>query len=76
MNNIADHDRIILGNPRIFRNSWLIVKPWDRETVPITLDFDHAPIWVQLWGLPPHCKTKALGMHLGALMGKVEESEI
>jgi hypothetical protein len=48
MNNIADHDRIILGNPWIFRNSWLIVKPWDRETDPITLDFDHAPIWVQL----------------------------
>jgi hypothetical protein len=75
MNNAADHDRIILGNPWIFRNSWLIVKPWDREIDPRTLDFDHAPIWIQLWGLPPHCKTKAMGRQLGALMGDVEESE-
>ncbi|WJX27831.1 hypothetical protein P8452_16612 [Trifolium repens] len=76
MNNVVDHDRIILGNPWIFRNSWLIVKPWDREIDPRTLDFDHAPIWVQLWGLPPHCKTKAMERHLGALMGDVEESEL
>jgi hypothetical protein len=26
MNDIADHDRILQGNPWIFRNSWLVVK--------------------------------------------------
>jgi hypothetical protein len=24
---IADHDRIIVGNPWLFRNAWLVVKP-------------------------------------------------
>ncbi|PNX79396.1 cysteine desulfurase mitochondrial-like [Trifolium pratense] len=76
MTNIEDHDRILHGNPWIFRNSWLIVKPWDRETDPRTMDFDHVPIWIQLWGLPTHCKTKAMGNHLGSLMGEVEASEI
>ncbi|CAJ2651526.1 unnamed protein product [Trifolium pratense] len=76
MNNIEDQDRILHGNPWIFRNSWLIVKPWDRETDPKSLDFDHVPVWIQLWGLPPHCKTKAMGIHLGSLMGEVEASEI
>jgi hypothetical protein len=76
MDNEVDQERILKGNPWIFRNSWLIVKPWDRETDPRILDFDHAPIWIQFWGLPPHCKTKAMGQHLGSLMGEVEASEI
>ncbi|MCH94497.1 DUF4283 domain protein, partial [Trifolium medium] len=75
MNNQDDQDRILQGNPWIFRNSWLVVKPWDRETDIHTLDFDHVPVWIQLWGLPPHCKTKQMGESLGALMGKVEASE-
>jgi hypothetical protein len=76
MDNVADQDRILWGNPWIFRNSWLVVKPWDIETDPRTLDFDHVPVWIQLWGLPPHCKTKAMGMHLGSLMGEVEAAEM
>jgi hypothetical protein len=39
------------------------------------MDFDHVPVWIQLWGLPPHCKTKAMGTHLGSLTGEVEASE-
>lgn len=56
-----DHDQILLSNPWIFRNSWLVIKPWDRETNIISLDFDHVPIWIQLWGLPNHCKIKQMG---------------
>jgi hypothetical protein len=70
-----DQNRILLGNPWIFRNAWLVVKPWDRETDFHIIDFDHVPIWIQLWGLPQHCKTKQMGESLGALMGKVETSE-
>ncbi|KAK2424372.1 nucleic acid binding / zinc ion binding protein [Trifolium repens] len=75
MNDLADKDRILLGNPWIFRNSWLVVKPWDRKTEVHTIDFDHVPIWIQLWGLHPHCKTKQMGESIGALMGKVEAAE-
>jgi hypothetical protein len=75
MDKTEDQDRILLGNPWIFRNSWLIIKPWDRETEIQALDFTHVPVWVQLWGLPQHCKTKMMGVSLGSLMGTVEESE-
>jgi hypothetical protein len=75
MTDPADRDKILQGNPWIFRNSCLIVKPWDRNTDIQKIDFENVPIWVQLWGLPPHCKTKKMGESIGALMGKVEASE-
>lgn len=75
MDNKFDQDRILLSNPWIFRNSWLVIKPWDRETDIRSLDFDYVPIWVQMWGLPNHCKTKKMGESLGALLGNVEAVE-
>jgi hypothetical protein len=71
-----DQERILLGNPWVFRNSWLIVKPWDRQTDPRHIDFSHAPVWIQMWGLPPHCKTKEMGESLGNLLGTVETAEL
>jgi hypothetical protein len=76
MQNSADQERILQGNPWIFRNSWLIVHPWYRKTDPYKLDFEHAAVWIQLWGLPPHCKTKKMGESVGELLGKVEASEL
>jgi hypothetical protein len=73
-NKPIDQERILLGNPWIFRNSWIIVKAWDREVDPRTVDFNHAPVWVQLWGLPPHCKTKKMGESIGNLLGNVEST--
>jgi hypothetical protein len=75
MTNTEDTTRILHGNPWIFRNSRLVVKPWDRNTDYSTLDFDNIPVWIQLWGLPPHCKTKQMGVNIGELMGKAEASE-
>jgi hypothetical protein len=75
MNRVIDQERILLGNPWIFRNSWLIVKAWNRQTDPTVEDFTQAPVWIQLWGLPPHCKTKKMGESIGNLLGKVEASE-
>ncbi|WJX61420.1 hypothetical protein P8452_46512 [Trifolium repens] len=70
-----DQERILLGNPWIFRNSWLIMKAWDRAVDPRLVDFTHAPVWIQLWGLPPHCKTKKMGESIGNLLGKFENAE-
>jgi hypothetical protein len=70
-----DQERILLGNPWIFRNAWLVIKAWDRQADPRTVDFTYAPVWIQLWGLPPHCKTKKMGESIGSLLGKVEAAE-
>jgi hypothetical protein len=76
LDSLADKDRILYGNPWIFRNSWLVVKPWERDRNYTASDFDHVPVWIQLWGLPTHCKTKQMGESIGALIGKVEASEL
>ncbi|CAJ2627958.1 unnamed protein product [Trifolium pratense] len=66
MDEKIDTKRIIQGNPWVFRNSWLIVQPWKRDIDVRSLEFHHAPIWIQLWGLPPHCKTKQMGIKIGS----------
>lgn len=68
MDNQLDHERILQANPWIFRNSWLLLQPWDRVTDPSHYNFDWVPVWIQLWSLPAHCKTKAMGTSIGNLL--------
>jgi hypothetical protein len=72
----ADIQRILKGNPWIIRNSWFMVHLWDRQINPSNLDFHHVPTWIQIWGLPIHCKTVNMGKHLGAQLGKVEDAAL
>lgn len=68
--------RILKGEPWIIRNVWLKLHLWNRSTNIQELDFIHVPLWIQIWGLPLHCKTVAMGYQLGAQIGQVEESAI
>jgi hypothetical protein len=74
MDTDKDISRDLKGNPWTIRNSWFMVQQWDRERDPKELDFQRVPIWIQLWGLPLHCKTIAMGKHIGAQLGTVDES--
>jgi hypothetical protein len=76
MKNDKDIQRALKGNPWTIRNSWLMVQPWDREKDPKDLNFHQVPIWIQLWGLPLHCKTIAMGKHLGEQLGLVEDAAL
>jgi hypothetical protein len=58
------------------RNNWLMVHLWDKQLNPNNLDFHHAPTWIQIWGLPIHCKTVNMGKHIGSQLGKVEDAAI
>ncbi|KAK2444933.1 hypothetical protein QL285_015923 [Trifolium repens] len=76
MKNDKDIQRALKGNPWTIRNSWLMVQPWDRQKDPQDLEFHKVPIWIQLWGLPLHCKTIAMGKHLGEQLGLVEDAAL
>jgi hypothetical protein len=76
MDNEKDIQRALKGNPWMVRNSWFLVQHWDRQINPSNLDFLHAPTWIQIWGLPIHCKTITMGRHLGSQLGKVEDAAI
>lgn len=73
---VKDISRILKGEPWIIRNVWLKLHLWNRNINIQDLDFQHVPLWIQVWGLPLHCKTIAMGMQLGAQIGTVEETAI
>jgi hypothetical protein len=68
--------RILKCEPWIIRNVWLKLHLWNRDINIQELEFQRAPLWIQLWGLPLHCKTVAMGLQLGAQLGTVEEAAI
>jgi hypothetical protein len=76
MDREKDIQRALKGNPWTIRNSWFIVQQWDRERDPKELDFQKVPIWLQLWELPLHCKTTAMGKHIGSQIGLVEDAAL
>ncbi|KEH21490.1 DUF4283 domain protein [Medicago truncatula] len=57
----SDIKRILKGEPWIIINVWLKLHLWNRSTNIQKLDFIHVPLWIQIWGLPLHCKTVAMG---------------
>lgn len=46
MNKSINVKMILKGSPWIFRNSWLVVKPWNSEVLPKDLEFNLVPLWV------------------------------
>ncbi|KAJ1430179.1 Zinc knuckle CX2CX4HX4C [Sesbania bispinosa] len=40
------------------------------------MNFSVVPLKVQIWGLPPHCKTSKMSHRIGACLGTVKDSEI
>ncbi|KAJ1414343.1 Zinc knuckle CX2CX4HX4C [Sesbania bispinosa] len=72
----SDMDRILRGNPWIFRNSWLCLQRWERNSDPESLCFSKVPLKVQISGLTAHCRPAHMGRRIGACLGEVKESDI
>ncbi|KAJ1376678.1 Zinc knuckle CX2CX4HX4C [Sesbania bispinosa] len=69
-------DRVIKGSPWLFRNSWLILQQWKRGVDPLDISFSSAPVWIQIWGLPLHCRTKKMGIKIGKSFGPVLDADV
>ncbi|KAJ1422241.1 Zinc knuckle CX2CX4HX4C [Sesbania bispinosa] len=72
----SDAERIRKGSPWLFRNSWLILRGWERGQNMEEVDFSNVLVRMQIWGLPSHCQTVRMGFKIGACMGRVQEVEI
>ncbi|KAJ1387928.1 Zinc knuckle CX2CX4HX4C [Sesbania bispinosa] len=46
-----DMERVLKGQPWMFRNSWLLLKRWQRSQNPKDMVFDKVHCWVQSLGL-------------------------
>ncbi|XP_057446031.1 uncharacterized protein LOC130738135 [Lotus japonicus] len=71
-----DAKRILQGSPWVFRNSWLLIQPWNRHVEPVDMAFNSVAIWVQLWGLPLHCRTLKMGTKVGSVIGEVLDVDL
>lgn len=69
--NERDVERILNGSPRMFKNSWLIIQPWQREVDLEDIDYHHVLVWVHIIGLPANYRTKNMAMKIGASIGEV-----
>ncbi|RYR57792.1 hypothetical protein Ahy_A05g023494 [Arachis hypogaea] len=58
-----DLDRVLKESPWFFRNSWFLLKKWDRSEDPVEKGLDKADIKVQIWNLLEHCKTARDQVH-------------
>ncbi|KAJ1384636.1 hypothetical protein SESBI_42352 [Sesbania bispinosa] len=45
--------RILNNSPWLFRNSWLVLKKWERGADINTMNFRTVEVKMQIWGLPP-----------------------
>ncbi|KAI5402486.1 hypothetical protein KIW84_050199 [Lathyrus oleraceus] len=70
MNKSINVKMILKGFPWIFRNNWLVVKPWNSEVLPKDLEFNLVPLWVQIWGIPHKIKTRNMGTKISAKLVK------
>ncbi|KAJ1379117.1 Zinc finger, CCHC-type [Sesbania bispinosa] len=73
---VDDADRILKGSPWLFRNSWLVLKKWQRDLKIDQVDFQRVLMKVQLWGLPLHCRTSKMGLKIGSCLGNVLEFDV
>ncbi|KAJ1380911.1 Zinc knuckle CX2CX4HX4C [Sesbania bispinosa] len=71
-----DVDRVIKGSSWLFRNSWLIPQKWTRGLDPLETSFKTVPAWIQIWGLPLHCRIKKMGLKNGECMGPINDADI
>ncbi|RYR07051.1 hypothetical protein Ahy_B05g074368 [Arachis hypogaea] len=60
--NEADLEKILKGNPWSFRNSWLVLKKWDRKEELEGEGLDQEDINVQIWNLPEHWTNRSKNM--------------
>nr|XP_023870303.1 uncharacterized protein LOC111982915 [Quercus suber] len=68
-----DMERVLLLSPWSFDKYLLILHKMVRSEAVKDIKFNKAPFWIQIHGLPIMCKTKEVGMSIGATLGKVEK---
>ncbi|XP_057720054.1 uncharacterized protein LOC130934508 [Arachis stenosperma] len=69
----VDLVRVERGAPWLLKNYIVNIKRWEEKDINNNDELSRVPIWVQLWGIPEHYKSKELGRKIGGTMGEVVE---
>ncbi|KAF7801984.1 DUF4283 domain protein [Senna tora] len=68
-----DMERALDNGPWIFSNKWLTLTRWKRGVEGLDDALSTVNIWMQVWGVPLHCRTEKVATKLCYLMGNVKE---
>ncbi|XP_027157908.1 uncharacterized protein LOC113759531 [Coffea eugenioides] len=68
-----DKERIVEGGPWIIDNQILVLRHWKIGIEEDEDAFSLAQVWVQVWNLPIHCLSKAVGKKVGTIFNEVKD---
>ena len=61
------------SGPSNFENNLLLLCWWRKGLTVSNISFTHAPLWVQVWGLPFEYMSEDAGKDIGSKLGRVLE---
>ncbi|CAL1379674.1 unnamed protein product [Linum trigynum] len=68
----SDINRVLQRTPWPVKDHVLHLQPWQPVTHELVDSFIHVSFWVQMWGIPTHCRTSAFGKRMAeAKLGEV-----
>nr|XP_027124002.1 uncharacterized protein LOC113740657 [Coffea arabica] len=70
---LKDKERILEGGPWIIDNQILVIRRWEVGIEEDKDAFNLAPVWLQVWNLPIHCLSKAVGKKVGTIFNEVKD---
>lgn len=68
-------ERVLSGGPWSFDNQLLMLRKWQRGMCAGNVSFEHASLWVQIWGAPFEMLSLKVAAEIGGRLGQVEEVE-
>lgn len=73
---VDDKRRVMEGRPWSFDRQALILNDFDGNTPLSLMQFNLAPIWVQVHDMPLLCMTRGVGVKIGESLGNLEAVDI
>ncbi|MCL0113584.1 DUF4283 domain-containing protein, partial [Klebsiella pneumoniae] len=70
-----DMMHILRGGPWSFDNQLLMLKRWTKGMTAGNIKWEHASLWVQIWGAPFDMVSPIVAAKIGSRLGIVEEVE-
>nr|XP_027087572.1 uncharacterized protein LOC113709019 [Coffea arabica] len=67
----GEKKKILSGGPWVIDNQMLIVKEWVEGFDRNSRFFQHSFLWIQLWNLPVHWLSRAVGRKIGGIFKSV-----
>nr|XP_027093820.1 uncharacterized protein LOC113714231 [Coffea arabica] len=67
----GEKKKILSGGPWVMDNQLLIVKEWVEGYDTNSSFFQHSFLWIQLWNLPVHWLSRAVGLKIGGIFKSV-----